>query len=154
MGDDSMTTRHAFPEPIYTVATAERDGLPAVAILNLAYNEYEFCADYPWLLSITIEIVGQSDEGLPTDEEGAVLNQMEDTIEAVLADITPFHNIARQTWNGQRVLDYYVQFGDKARACIESLSQSPSIPRGLKATIERDSQWAAWLPMLQAFECS
>jgi hypothetical protein len=147
-----LTTQHIVPEPIYTVATAERDGLPAVAILNLAYNEFEHCADYPWLLSITIDIVGQSHEGLPTDEEGSVLNQIEDSIEAVLANITPFHHIARQTWNGQRVLDYYVQFGDEARACVESISQSDAIPRGLKVTIERDPQWTAWLPMLQAFD--
>jgi hypothetical protein len=146
-----MTTVHVVPEAAYTLATAERDGLPAVALLNLAYNDFEHCADYPWLLSVTIELENQSDNGLPTDEEADVLNKLEDAIETALAEVTTFHHIARQSWNGMRVLDYYVHAGEEARVCVESLSKAGAVPRKLEAKVERDPKWASWLPMLQAF---
>lgn len=146
-----MTKLHVVPEASYTLATAERNGLPAVAILNLAYANFDHCADYPWLLSISLEVEDQSDNGLPTDAEAEVLNWVEDAIEAELALVTPFHHVARQSWNGERIIDYYVEAGDKALACMESLDNSGRLPRALTATIERDPEWSSWLPMLQTF---
>ena len=45
-----------FPEEAYTLTHAERDGLPAVAMINLAYQNYEFCSEFPWLIEVEITI--------------------------------------------------------------------------------------------------
>jgi len=147
-----MSVQYAVPEAAYTLTSAERDGLPAIAMLNLAYNDFEQCADYPWLLSLTIQLGRQTDNGLPTDDEAVVLNRAEDAIEAALAKITPFHHIARQSWNGQRVLDYYVQRGDEAQACLERLAKSGVLERKLETSVKCDPKWASWLPMLRSFD--
>ncbi len=77
-------------------------------MINTAYKDYSYCADYPWHLEIEIAIQDKTEAGLPTDAEGGVLNSVEDQLEAELRKAGAVHFIARQTWNGRRMLDYYV----------------------------------------------
>jgi hypothetical protein len=136
--------------PRYALAQGERDGFPAIAMINTACSDHSLCAEYPWLLSIQIDMRESTEQGFPTDAEAAVLNEIEDRIEHFLHSATPFHHIARQTWNGLRLIDYYVSDGRKAQATIEALGRDNSLDRTISVSIKEDPAWRDWMPTLES----
>jgi Family of unknown function (DUF695) len=130
-----------FPEEKFVVAEGERDGLPAFAIINRAYKDYAFGAEYPWHVQIEITMRHVSDVGLPVDPEPVVLNGMEDAIEDELKKLGGVHYIARQSWNSTRLLDYYVEDGEATGEVLARIRDNAP-PREFVFRIERDEAWA------------
>lgn len=144
-----MRDDRRFPEEQYSLAAAEQEGLPAVMMLNLAYAGYEFCGEFPWLASITIRLLDSTDNGLPTNEEGAALNDLQDQFEEILRSHGGFHTVARQSWNFTRVLDYYGADDAPFRRAFAEWIDTIEAPR--KATLEMtlDREWSTWAPTLE-----
>jgi hypothetical protein len=68
-----------YPEANFSLfETTDSNGDYVVFTVNAAYKDYEYKEDYPWCLSILIDI--ESAEGYPTSEESELLNQLEDRI--------------------------------------------------------------------------
>jgi hypothetical protein len=130
-----------FPAENFVLAQGEREGYPAVAMINKAYKRYAFGAEFPWHVQIEIGMFDVSDALLPTSFEAAVLNAMEDRMEAQMKTVCTTHYIARQTWNRVRLLDYYVEDGPAIEAVLLAMQQG-SPERTFTFTIERDESWS------------
>jgi hypothetical protein len=135
-------TPDRFPGESFSIGKGERDGLPAFAMVNLAYRGYAFHADYPWHLEIEIAFEDANEHGLCTDAEAEVLNAMEDRLEAEMRETGAVHYIARQTWNGLRMIDFYVENRDGVERVLAGLSESRQLPRGFTFKLARDDEWA------------
>jgi hypothetical protein len=131
-----------FPDESFSIGQGVRDGLPAVAMINVAYKDYSFRSEYPWHVEIQIQIEDRTDVGFPTNEEAGVLNALEDQIERDLRGTGGVHFIARQTWNGVRVLDYYIEC-ERVEPVLANLADSGSVPRSFAFKVERDDAWSA-----------
>ena len=140
-----------FPEDALTIGQGERDGRPAFVMLNLAYRDYSFPSDYPWHLEIEIAFEDANEHGLCTDDEAQVLNAMEDRIEAALRETGAVHYIARQTWNGLRMIDYYVENGEAAEHALEALATAGQLDRTFTFEVKRDDEWSICQPFLDSF---
>ena len=130
-----------LPNEAYVLAQGERDGLPVIAMINDAYKRYPFREDYPWHVEIEIEMADLDEARLPTEAESVVLNCIEDDMEAAMRKSGAVHHIARQTWNGLRVLDYYVENGPAIESLLAAVRDARP-PRSFKFTVERDDSWS------------
>jgi hypothetical protein len=129
-----------FPQDNFMIVQSERDDLPAFAMINSAYRDYPYRSQFPWHVQITITMQDTTDQGLPTDAEAAVLNTLEDRLEAGLKAAAGAHFIGRHTWNNIRTLDYYV--GDAGGAGQALVTASMAASREFVYKIERDDDWA------------
>jgi hypothetical protein len=130
-----------FPEESFVLAQGEREGLPAIAMINKAYRRYPFTAEFPWHVQIEIAMADVSDVGLPTSFEASVLNAMEDRIETEMKKAAATHYIARQTWNRVRTLDYYADDGAAIEAVLSSVQRSEP-ERSFTFSVQRDESWS------------
>ena len=140
-----------FPEESFSIGQGERDGRPAFAMVNLAYKGYAFCADYPWHLQVEIAFEDATEHGLCTDAEAEVLNGMEDRLEAAMRATGAVHYIARQTWNGLRMIDYYVEDGEGVERALAALSESKQLERSFTFKLERDGEWSICQSFFDSF---
>ncbi|MEX0801445.1 MAG: DUF695 domain-containing protein [Dehalococcoidia bacterium] len=144
-------TPERFPQENFTIGQGERDGRPAFVMLNLAYRDYAFPSDYPWHLQIEIAFDDANEHGLCTDDEAQVLNAMEDRLDAALRETGGVHYIARQTWNGLRMIDYYVENGEAAERALEALATAGQLDRSFTFEVKRDEDWAICLSFFDNF---
>ncbi len=149
LGRDKANER--FPEDSFTIGQGERDGLPAIVMLNLAYRDYPYSSDYPWHLAVEITIGDRTDAGLPTNTEAEVLNAVEDTIEQEVRKSGGIHYIARQTWNGLRLLDYYVENLAGVEEALAALRANGALARSFTYKLEEDPDWALCRPFFKNF---
>lgn len=133
--------RIRFPEANCTVCESQRDGLPVFATLNLAYKRYQFKSEYPWNLEIEISMNEVNNDGLPLSKEAEVLNEIEDLLEEEMREMLGMHYIARQTWNGIRLIDYYVSDRDIAESALLKLINENRISRKMTYKISSDIKW-------------
>jgi hypothetical protein len=129
-----------FPRSEIVAINGEHEGKPAVALVNSAYQQYPYKAQFPWHVHIEIQLEETTEQGLPTDAEGAVLTTVEDGIEYRLGQTCAVHYIGRRTWNGTRALDYYVEDGELARRILQSISDRQTA-RGFTFTVKKDENW-------------
>ena len=137
----------SYPVPCFALSCAEREGLPVVAVINAALAGYVNCRDFPWLVEVQIRATQSDDRGLPTVEEVEQLNAIEERIEAALA-AEGAHFVARQTWSGRRMLDYYVADGATARRQIGTFVEEGAFARPVTVQTSRDDSWKTWMPTL------
>jgi hypothetical protein len=103
-----------LPEPHYSLIDTERDGMPAVVVINDALEGFEHRDIFPWHLTITIEATRLAKNGMPTKAEATLLDDLGDKLEESLAACTTEHGatnilfLARITCDGKRELIYRV----------------------------------------------
>lgn len=103
-----------IPEPHYSLIDTERDGMPAVVVINDALEGFEHRDIFPWHLTITIEAIRLAKNGMPTKAEATLLDDLGDKLEESLAASTTEHGatnilfLARVTCGGKRELVYRV----------------------------------------------
>ncbi len=131
-----------FPGEDFVLAEGEREGLPAIALINRAYKRYSFTSEYPWHVEIEIAMQDTTDLGLPTSAEADALNALEDYLEEEMTKAGAFHQIARQTWNHVRMIDYYVEVGPAAKSLLSRLADSGSTTRPFTVKVEHDDDWS------------
>jgi hypothetical protein len=130
-----------FPKENFVLAQGQREGLLAVAMINRGYKRYAHASEFPWHVQIEIAMFDVTDAYLPTQFEAAVLNAMEDRIEAEMKKAGATHYIARQTWNRVRTLDYYVEVGPAVEAVLAAI-QRDEPERSFTFKVERDESWS------------
>lgn len=136
-----------FPTATFAFSSGERDGFPIVAIVNIALANYDCRGDYPWLVELEILAAEADARGMPALEEIEELNAVEERLQQALSPARA-HFIARQTWNGRRMLDFYLADGPAARERVVALIQQGALRRGVTVQISRDDSWATWMPTL------
>ena len=82
----------------------------------------------------------QNPRGLPTDEEAATLNQLEDRLTAGLSAFPELHFIGRVTLKGRRELVYYLKDPKQVDAWLTRLAKTDQ-PRAWEYQIAEDPEW-------------
>jgi hypothetical protein len=142
-----MNALAQFPAPKFQFSCGERDGFPAVALINTALARYERCRDFPWLVELVILAKEADTRGMPTLEELDHLNATEQQLQEALSPLGT-HFIARQTWKGRRMVDFYVADGPAARQLVGTLAGQGGLARSVTVEISRDDNWTTWMPTL------
>lgn len=138
-----------FPEEIYVLREGQFEGLYAVLMLNHSLKKYPYKKEYPWNLKITVDIVDQNEQGLPTQSEADILNNFEDQIVNLLLGVCEFHFIGRTTWNGLRTLMFYLDSPEKAHEALQVLierievmkANNSDAMREFEYEIREDKEW-------------
>ena len=140
-----LTALRAHVDQFAAKATGDRwallsgsfDGAPVFVSTNTAIKRIDhLLLDTHVTLSITL--ANPTEEGLPTDEEAAALDAMEDALIAQLGKEAVF--IGRETSRGQRELHLHVMEGGPAAAIIARWrAQHPGVH--IESSVESDPQW-------------
>ena len=87
----------------YSILEARlKSGLPMVAVINRNVLTWESKASHPWILKVESKYNSKGGQGMPNDEELAVLNELEDDMVNKLKDYEGYLHIGRQTGNNAR----------------------------------------------------
>ena len=108
---------------------------------------YDRCRDFPWLVELEILAANTDDRGWPTLEEVDHLNAIEERLQEAISPADA-RFIARQTWNGRRMLDFYVADGPAARQRVSTLAQQGAFTRKVTVQTSKDDAWTTWMPTL------
>jgi hypothetical protein len=141
-----------YPEPIYSLFDTSRDDLPAVVVVNTALREFAHRDLFQWHLSVLITPHALAEQGMPTREECAVVNAVDDEIEAVVTGDRNAVFLARETWNGRRQLLFRVHDPKIAESSLQRLIARGSQQREWEFLMEHDTSWSFAAPYLSLFE--
>jgi hypothetical protein len=129
-----------YPEASFSLfETTDSNGDYVVFTVNAAYKDYEYKEDYPWCLSILIDI--ESAEGYPTSEESELLNQLEDRISGRLSQVCNCHYIVRITTKESRQVVFYLDDPEQANELLNELVDDPNSVRQWEYDMREDYNW-------------
>lgn len=141
-----------FPAENFTITQGQLQGLPIIAMINLAYKHYAFGTDYPVHLEVEFALVEKTENGLPAQTEADALNAAEDGLWHALRNSgSSFHFIARQTWNGKRILDAYADKRDATESALKSCLSENRFKRTCVYKLDNDPNWGAAKAFLKHF---
>ena len=130
-----------FPKENYSIFKLDmKDGL-AFATINTGYNDYPNKNHFPWCAQILLSIHDKNDNGHPTDEEAAVLNDIEEKITDFLRRTQKVHRIGRVTRNSERDIIYYIDEPRLNQNETKEFFDEINAVRNLNFTLERDPKW-------------
>jgi hypothetical protein len=96
--------------------------MPAVVVVNDALVRFEHRDIFPWHLTIAIEATRLAKNGMPTQAEAAILDDLGDKLEEALSACRTEHGstnilfLARITCDGKRELVYRVHDPESSRS--------------------------------------
>jgi hypothetical protein len=118
------------------------DGLPHVWLVNQALDTLARKAEYPWHLSIIIDMVEQAGHGLPSKAEQQVLGQLGDEFRTGLQAGGNALFLLSGTWNGERQLVFRVRDPALAQSYLKPVVDNPAPVRHLEYLMQQDPTWS------------
>jgi hypothetical protein len=133
-----------FPNEDFAVIDAKIDDKPAIGSFNFAYKNYSKKAEYPWCLKIAIELdsINLLENGLPTNEESAVANKLEDELLSEIKKITTAHYIGHLFNDGFLDVYIYLEKPEKVNAYLQAQTNKKNLIRGIGFEIQKDAAWS------------
>lgn len=139
-GGNSSPVEPIVPKENYSIFKLDIDGV-AIATINTGYNNYPNKKFYPWLATITFEIVDKNENGHPTNEEAEILNSLEEKITTFLSQNNVAHKIGRVTRNGERDILYYIDKPNFDSNKVEDFFDTINQIRPLNFELLKDEKW-------------
>ena len=136
----------------YTLINTSIGDDPAVVVVNSALRNFADREDFSWHLRISIDCKMLGKNGMPTDEEGAILTKLEESIENPLIAKGNAIFLARITAQGIRVLLYRVADPEAANEILQSLVEPSFQLREWDYRMEYDPDWELAQPELRLLE--
>ena len=130
-----------FPVENYSIFKLDMNDVLAFATINTGYKNYPNKQHFPWCAQILLAIQDKNDNGHPTDEEAAVLNDIEDKITTFLKENHTVHHIGRVTRNGERDIIYYIDKPKFNQHETKLFFDEINSQRNLNFTLEKDPKW-------------
>ncbi|MFY7828854.1 MAG: DUF695 domain-containing protein [Flectobacillus sp.] len=130
--------------PLTTLQATGENEMPLIASINLPLLEWDTKPSYPWILRIEIQYNGQLNEGLPSESDFEILNELEDTLlDQLLADEICLY-IGRQV--GTNMCEFYFTCKNFREPSKKIHSFSPEIEKNFKFEyfIYRDKYWRSF----------
>ena len=145
--DEASRQTVELPEPHYSLIDTERDGMPAVVVLNDALERFKHRDIFAWHLTITIEATRVAKHGMPTKAESVILDELGDKLENALVACKTEHGstntlfLARITCDGKRELVYRVRDPEIANAELARRTEM-HVEREWSYEMACDEDWA------------
>ncbi len=146
-----------IPEPHFTLFNTTRSGLPEVIVVNEALLSFQHSDIFAWHPCVTLEAKELIENGMPSQDESALLFEIGDEIEQlVLAGRTENNGenalfLARSTWNERRELLFQVHNPEIAHVALQSLLTSRQWERDWDYRMEQDLAWSKPAYIFQLF---
>ena len=82
-----------------------KEGLTVIATINTKLLNWEHIAAYPWITVLTLGY-GNGSNGMPTDEDYALLDELEERVNAMMTTSQYYLNLGRETGEDRREILY------------------------------------------------
>ena len=128
-------------EKIIGLQGEDQDGKPMLWMVNQGLDTIAGGPDFPWHLSLVIEMAETVGEGLPTPAEIQFLKSFGGEIRARLEAHSNAVLLISGTCDGQRQLVFRVRDPAIANAYLQELVGNPNAARPMEYRMERDSSW-------------
>ena len=125
----------------YFVINELIDGYPKTKILNNNLKFYANKAEYPWNLRIIIELDEPRNDGTPSRQEDAYLNEFQEFVEEKLSRIGDFKYVGQLTWEGERRIEYYITDPTIIERFLTAMIDAKKINNTITFDIEKDKRW-------------
>ena len=140
-GRKKVPVEPIFPAENFTIFKLNLEEGMAFATINTGYNHYPNKSLFPWCAQILLVIQDKNENGHPTNEEAALLNEIEEKIAEFLRQKHTVHMIGRVTRNGERDILYYIDKPkldmEETKAFFDRINEI----RNLNLTLENDPEW-------------
>lgn len=129
----------------YSMLEAELEsGNKLFAVINTEILDWDSKASHPWITTLTLRYNGSNNNGMPTDEDYELLNQIEAEIGKELKDFDGYLNIGRQTANGEREIFFACKEFRKPSKVFYQISQSYKKSFEINYEIYKDKYWQSF----------
>ena len=139
-----------IPEEKFAVVRYEKNGHPAIGMVNTALTDFKHKEVLRWYLSIIIDFKERANNGMPTNKELETIYKFEDYLAEHLTNDKTKPNalfVAKETYNGMCHLIYYVYDPEVAYTFLQKEILIKRFDREFEFIMERDPSWqqAEWL---------
>lgn len=128
-------------EKFRVVEYTDTEGYSAFITANSAYRTFHYRANFPWCLTVRVNIHDYNENGYPVEGEAEVLNAFEEMLDGHLKSGCVAHYIGRITFYKRREIIYYVDDPNKAKLFLVNAAESPEVIRNFQFTLEKDEDW-------------
>lgn len=136
----------------YTLINTSRGRDPAVVVVNSALRAFKNRDAFSWHLKLNITCEGVGENGMPTNHEVEILNQLEEEISQALQVKENSLFLARITCRGTRDLLYRAHDPEIANEALQKLIAANTQSREWEYRIEEDPDWLLAQPELNLLE--
>ena len=136
-----MEYKVIIPDEVYSVMEWEDDGLPAVCVVNQSLVDFEQKIVFSWWLSIIVDSHDSIGNGMPTNAEVQILDQIGDDFNEGLKRDGNALFYARITSNDTRQFIYRVHDPEKANSYLMEIIDNEENIRSFDFKMEHDEKW-------------
>lgn len=144
--NETKEYRVVIPEEEYALIEWKEEGLPVVALLNIALKDFEPKEVFSWHLSLIIDFEDLIDNGMPSVEEREIVDPFCDQLDEEIKAGGNALFLIRDTWNKTRRLIWRVYDPEIAHQHLQSINEYKLHPRNIDYDMEQDVEWerAKW----------
>jgi hypothetical protein len=130
-----------IPDEVYAILEWQRDGRPAVCVVNQSLANFEPKVVFSWHLSIVLDCLELAERGMPTSEEVAILDRIGDEFDKHLKADGNALFLARITWAGTRQFLYRIYDPEVADRYLKAVIEDWANTREFEFRMEHDEAW-------------
>ena len=117
------------------------EGLPLVATLNRTLLDWDQKASHPWMMIIEIPYDGQNTNGMPSSDDYALLDTIEQDMLDELKDVDGYLNIGRETGDGIRTMFFVCKDFRKPSKVADQIVNKYKHHFEIEVSIFKDKYW-------------
>jgi hypothetical protein len=124
----------------WSILQGEYNGKPMFASLNESAKQLSANSDYTFRVGVATPLLNPTSDGLPTKEEMAVLNAIEDDLSKELERDQRSIFVLAITTNGMREFVFYTHEPQMIAPALDSIRKTYA-PREIQSYIGEDAKW-------------
>ncbi len=129
----------------HSILKAELEsGNKLIAVVNTQLLNWDSKASHPWIAVITFRYDGQSNNGMPNEEDYQRLNEIEESILQQLADKDGYLYIGRQTASNEREIYFACKDFRKPSIVFFKIQQDNENKFEIEYDIYKDKYWQSF----------
>lgn len=133
--------RVVLPKETFTLMEFKENELPCIAVVNSGLVGFEHKEIFPWHLSLIIDFENIVDNGMPSNEERAILEPFCDQLDEEIKAGGNALFLVRETWNKTRRLVWMVHNAEIADLHLKYVIEYAKHPRQFDYRMEADVDW-------------
>jgi hypothetical protein len=129
----------------YSILEAELDnGNMLIAVINTQLLQWNRKASHPWIGILTVKYDGSNTNGLPTNNDYEIMNQIEDELLMHLIDKEGYLNIGRETANSEKEIFFACKDFRKPSKIFYEIQKKYADTFEIEYNIYKDKYWRSF----------
>lgn len=133
--------QHNTVKGTYSGMKATLNGLPVLATINTDILKWDGKASHPWILVIKMQYDGSGNNGLPSNEDHAIMDETEHRVMAALKVFDGYIHIGRQTTDNTRKVYFACNEFRRVSKILQSAQEDVREKFDLSYDIFKDKYW-------------